>query len=117
MKERTFWRIASFATGLLIAGILLLALGADFADAHEAPSGWAYPYACCSNKDCREVSSGPDGLVRERPEGYLIATTGEVLAYSDRRVKQSRDGVYHWCSIAGADDGRTICLFVPPKAF
>lgn len=93
------------------------------ARAHQAPitvaqpEGWAYPYACCSDDDCRPVSSGPGGLVHERPEGYVIETTGEVIAYDDRRVKQSPDGLYHWCSISGAADSRTICLFVPPAAF
>jgi|SRR5690606_38499939 len=82
--------------------------------AHEAKSGWTYPYACCSNNDCREV---PASVVSERPEGYVIKLTGEVVAYTDRRVRQSPDGVYHWCSVAGADTTRTICLFVPPKSF
>lgn len=82
--------------------------------AHEAPSGWTYPYACCSNKDCRQV---PASLISERPEGYVIKPTGEVVAYSDHRVRMSPDGVYHWCSVAGIDSSRTICLFVPPKAF
>lgn len=81
---------------------------------HEAASGWSYPYACCSGIDCREVSAK---AVSERPEGYVINGTGEVVAYDDGRVKNSPDGVYHWCSVAGADDSRTICLFVPPKSF
>lgn len=81
---------------------------------HESPSGWQYPYACCSGYDCREV---PARAISERPEGYVINTTGEVVAYTDKRVRNSPDGVYHWCSVAGKNDGRTICLFVPPKAF
>ena len=55
--------------------------------------------------------------ISERPQGYVINKTGEVVAYSDSRVKDSPDGVYHWCSVAGADDSKTICLFVPPKGF
>ena len=47
----------------------------------------------------------------------MIEPTGEVVAYSDRRVRTSPDGVYHWCSVAGIDTSRTICLFVPPKSF
>lgn len=92
--------------------VLLSAPGGALA--HEAKSGWSYPYACCSNQDCREV---PASAVSERPEGYVINPTGEVVAYSDRRVKISPDGVYHWCSIAGEDNSRTICLFVPPRLF
>ena len=82
--------------------------------AHDAPSGWSYPYACCSDKDCRQV---PASTISERPEGYLIRATGEVVSYSDRRVKTSPDGVYHRCSVAGKEGTRTICLFVPPKLF
>lgn len=93
------------------------------AEAHDAmptaaqPNGWAYPFSCCSGIDCREVSSGPDGVVRETPEGYVIASTGEVVAYTDKRIKDSPDGAFHWCSVAGKDDSRTICLFVPPRAY
>lgn len=82
--------------------------------AHDAKSGWSYPFACCSGYDCRAVEPR---RISERPEGYVIDTTGEVLAYNDRRVRNSPDGEYHWCSVAGRDDSRTICLFVPPKLF
>nr|WP_048647593.1 hypothetical protein [Nitratireductor soli] len=84
------------------------------ADAHEAPTGWRYPYACCSDQDCRQVA---DADVREGPEGYTIAATGETLAYADKRVRNSPDGVFHWCSIFGDETSRTICLFVPPRSF
>jgi hypothetical protein len=88
--------------------------------AHEAlptaakPLGWSYPYSCCSGIDCRQVGNK---AISERPEGYVINGTGEVVAYSDSRVKYSPDGVYHWCSVAGANDSKTICLFVPPKGY
>jgi hypothetical protein len=56
--------------------------------------------------------------ISERPEGYVIKDTGEVLAYSDRRIKDSPDGEFHWCAHeAGLDAGKTICLFVPPSSF
>ncbi|EKF16843.1 hypothetical protein [Nitratireductor pacificus] len=82
--------------------------------AHEAKSGWRYPYACCSDNDCREIK---DAAISEVPDGYLIKVTGEVVSYSDKRVKNSPDGVFHWCSVAGKDDSRTICLFVPPRSY
>lgn len=82
--------------------------------AHDAPSGWKYPLACCSGYDCREV---PASAVVEGPEGYVIRTTGELIPMSDRKVRMSPDGVFHWCSVAGKDDGKTICLFVPPRGF
>lgn len=82
--------------------------------AHDAPTGWSYPLSCCSGYDCREVS---DEDVIEGPQGYVIAGTGEVIPMTSRKVRQSPDGVYHWCSVAGKDDTATICLFVPPRAF
>lgn len=102
---------------LALSGALLLGAFAPswtMAVAHEAKSGWRYPYACCSDRDCREVSNT---AVTEGPEGYVIRVTGEVLPYTDKRVRNSPDGVFHWCSVAGKMDGRTICLFVPPRSF
>ena len=81
---------------------------------HDAPSGWSYPVSCCSGIDCRPVSTK---VVSERPEGYVIGNTGEVVAYSDRRIRNSPDGEFHWCSVAGKSDGATICLFVPSRSF
>lgn len=110
-----------FAAGM--AGLALLALARP-APAHEAaatasqPLGWSYPWACCSGQDCRQASSGAGGEVRETAAGYLIAATGEVVPYRDRRIRLSPDGAFHWCAHkAGIDAGRTICLFVPPRGF
>jgi len=112
---------ANFARGAhALAGALFLALAASPALAHDAmptaaqPQGWTYPFACCSGYDCRAVS---DKAISERPEGYVIKGTGEVVGYADARVKNSPDGEYHWCSVAGSNEGRTICLFVPPRGF
>ena len=104
---------------LVIAG-MALASNALPAFAHDAlptaaqPKGWSYPFACCSGYDCRAV---PQTAISERPEGYVIKGTGEVVGYRDTRLKDSPDGEYHWCSVAGANDGRTICLFAPPKSY
>lgn len=84
------------------------------AKAHDAPAGWSYPYACCSDQDCRPVGSDAIG---EGSAGYTIRATGEVLSYADTRVRFSPDGEFHWCSVAGGSDTRTLCLFVPPRAF
>lgn len=116
---------ASTAVGLAIGALVVFQflLLMHKAEAHDAlptaakPQGWKYPFSCCSGYDCREVTSGPQGTVREKPEGYVIAKTGEVVAYGDTRLKDSPNGEFHWCSVAGADDSRTICLFVPPRGF
>jgi len=112
---------AALLTGLAIAAIWLAFVAA--ASAHEAtsiagqPLGWQYPYSCCSDKDCRPVSSGPGGVVRETTAGYVIAASNELIPYSDPRVKVSPDQDFHWCSVAGLDDSRTLCLFVPNRGF
>lgn len=78
--------------------------------AHQAPSGWAYPNECCSNRDCHMIDAEQ---IVEGPSGYVVTPSGETLGYTDPRVKQSPDGAYHWCAIPGSP--RTICLFVPPQ--
>lgn len=111
--------ISGIATVWVLSCSAVLA-SAAMAAAHDArqtaakPNGWSYPFSCCSGYDCREV---PQTSISERPEGYVIKGTGEVVAYSDGRLKESPDGEYHWCSVAGANDGRTICLFVPPRSY
>lgn len=104
-----------FALAALAASFPASALISPSAGAHEAPTGWKYPWSCCSNLDCKEVEAQ---AISERPEGYVIKSTGEVVAYADKRIKDSPDGEYHWCAHqAGLDAGHTICLFVPPKGF
>lgn len=101
------------AVVLAIVGIVLYLIFGE-AKAHEAASGWTYPYACCSSYDCRGVKATAIG---ERPEGFVIARTGEVVGYQDKRLRDSPDGEYHWCSQGGRDTGGTICLFVPPRSY
>lgn len=103
----------------LLASVFLL-VPVSIAGAHDAkptplqPNGWTYPLACCSDFDCREVA---DTEVIEGPQGYVIKVTGEVIPMTSRKVRPSPDGVFHWCSVAGKKDGRTICLFVPPRGY
>ena len=104
-------------TGLLApvsVALAVLFLPSGGARAHDAPSGWMYPQLCCSGYDCRPV---PADDVVEGPRGYVIRPTGELVPMSSPKVKHSPDGEFHWCSVAGADDGKTICLFVPPRAY
>lgn len=108
------------AVAFLIAALcFILGWPVDRADAHEAPTGWSYPLACCSSIDCRQVGRGTASPVRiiEGPDGFRVSTTNEVIPYGDPRVRQSPDGEFHWCSTAGSDVGSTICIFAPPRAF
>jgi hypothetical protein len=110
-------RYRSSAVRFPLAGVaVVLATMAWMAPsfAHDAPSGWSYPMNCCSNYDCREI---PDASISTKSDGYQLAQNGEVIPYSDQRLRNSPDGHYHWCSRNGQDSGATICLFVPPQAF
>ncbi|MES0071881.1 hypothetical protein [Mesorhizobium sp. M0058] len=107
----------SVALGFL-AAMLWALVAAAVAEAHDAtptpkmPMGWKYPFSCCADYDCRDV---PADWIAEKAGGYQIVITGEVVGYTDKRVKQSPDGRFHWCSKAGSLVGETICLFVPPS--
>ena len=106
-----FSLLAIGATAMLTAP----ALAHDATPTAAKPQGWSYPFACCADYDCRTTHTGE---VLEKPEGYVIAGTGEVVPMSDKRVKDSPDGEFHWCAHqAGLDAGKTICLFVPPRSY
>ncbi|ASY58764.1 MULTISPECIES: hypothetical protein [Sinorhizobium] len=102
------------------AAVLLAVATAVPAAAHDAtptaaqPNGWTYPFSCCSGMDCREIR---DQAVLEGPRGYVIKLTGELIMPRDTRIKNSPDGQFHHCTVAGEPTGRTICLFVPPRSF
>ena len=66
---------ASFTSAAALACLAVSALGASPAGAHQAPTGWTYPWACCSNMDCQEVETKS---ISEKPQGYVIQSTGEV---------------------------------------
>lgn len=113
---------------LLVLIVFYLAIGLGLGFAHDAPTGWSYPFTCCSNYDCRSVTASSrdmfgapvPGVITEPSAtnpNYVINRTGEQIGPDDSRIRMSPDGDYHWCSVAGADDGRTIYLFVPPRAF
>jgi hypothetical protein len=117
MRENVMYcsRVVSFTSAVALACLAISLLAMSPAGAHQAPTGWTYPWACCSNLDCQEVDAK---AISEKPQGYVIQSTGEVVAYGDKRVKNSPDGEYHWCAhSAGMDAGHTICLFVPPRGF
>src|SRR5262245_49585112 len=100
------------AVGAALAGL------AGGAVAHHAPTGWSYPWACCSNLDCREIDAAEVSEPSDADPDYVIRSTGERIAPNDKRVRQSPDGAFHWCRHhAGIDAGHTICLFVPPRGF
>ncbi|MQW58648.1 hypothetical protein GHK59_21870 [Sinorhizobium meliloti] len=107
-------RVWNAARVLLSFPVTLIVYVPAEADAHSAPSGWAYPYQCCSDRDCQPVHGA---AVVEGPEGYVVEQTGEVIGYSDPRLKISPDDEFHLCMRPGSIRFRAICLFVPPRSF
>ncbi|KQU77731.1 hypothetical protein ASD12_18195 [Mesorhizobium sp. Root102] len=103
--------IGTLAVSGLLAGLVLAGTHGR-AWPHDAPTGWAYPIGCCSGIDCREVN---DADIVEGARGYEIRKTGELIPMTDPKVRQSPDGRFHWCSVQGRDDSRTLCLFVPGR--
>lgn len=103
------WFLAGVGIGILST------LWVKDAAAHTAPTGWTYPISCCASYDCREES---DAAVNEISEGYEVASTGEIIPYTDKRVRVSPDGRFHICwKGAKFDEGRVLCIFAPPRAY
>lgn len=104
----TSHRRLALAIGLAVAGLAICTP----ADAHDAPSGWAYDPVCCSNRDCRPEQNE----VKATSLGWFVTSTGETIRYGDRRIHESKDGNFHRCLIKknAAGPGMTRCLYVPP---
>ena len=100
--------------GLLLALVCAPALAHDAKPTAMQPLGWKYGWECCNLMDCREV---PFDAVEESSKGYVIRATGEVIPYGDKRIKQSKDEYFHWCSKGGKADSETICLYTPDRGF
>ena len=128
MSSIFWWAALIYLVGFWwVAGALLY-----HALAHEAVTGWQYPLQCCAKNDCGEISSK---AVIEGPDGYTLNLTPAdhpmiaepttiFIPYGDPRIKDSPDGLWHWCGhrqlknpqgkvIAGGD---TICFFAPPRS-
>lgn len=100
------------------AFLLIAAIGAAWA--HQAPSGWQYDHACCSNRDCapvpaRMIRATPDGLRVAIPAGAHPFVTGddlvEIVPYADPRLRPSGDGDHHACI---SPSRRVLCIYLPP---
>jgi hypothetical protein len=94
---------------MIVASVVLVAsvIVTGRASAHD----W-YPFACCHDRDCREV---PAGAIAPVPGGWRVPS-GEVVPYGDKRVRitPSESGdTWHWCTQSGRTDTRTLCLFTP----
>ena len=96
--------------GLLGALVLVAGIHGAPVQAHEASSGWTYPWRCCSGQDCYEITADD---IEKVPGGWRIRATGEV--WPDAQTERSPDGLHHRCSVAGDRKQPTICLWIPPE--
>lgn len=133
------WGITIGALIWTALGLLLWLVGAMWsAEAHEAPSGWAYDTWCCGGDDCRhtepgEVTLTPDGrgwhvrtLYQPRIDVVVPIdgtatnpTTGVPRDVRDTSLRVSPDRDFHVCIVLQMSSQfgsfqRLRCLFVPP---
>lgn len=82
---------------------------------HDAPTGWAYGTECCSSTDC----AVEEGKVTATPSGWLIERVGVLVPYTDRKIKESRDGDFHscWRYDRRTDPKQFLCLYVPAQSY
>jgi hypothetical protein len=110
MKElRRTWPFWVGVAVLFLFTMWLFAMLAHIpaAQAHTSQSGWQYPWACCSNQDCRPVECDTledigDGKVRDIENGQT---------YEKSMVHSSGDHHCHVCTQLGKADGAPICAF------
>ena len=86
----------------MIRLVFVAALAAGPASAHEAVTGWSYDAACCSGKDCAEISSSE---VVAGKGGWRVRQF--TIPYGKERI--SPDGRFHLC----AYQGHLRCFYAP----
>jgi len=95
--------IVLWAVGVLV--LLIIVWGIGEAMAHDAAMGWSYPWECCHDHDCTEISAD---RVHTSPSGYVI--DGHIVV-PQSEVRQSPDGRYHACF---PKPDKLRCFFAPP---
>ncbi|WP_332685422.1 hypothetical protein [Bosea sp. (in: a-proteobacteria)] len=99
---------------------VMLAAGARVTRAHQAPSGWEYPFACCSGADCARIDPGE---VRLGKTGFVVTIAPGrhpmwpterrellILQIPHDKARLSPDGLWHLCI---NDAGELLCFFSP----
>jgi hypothetical protein len=111
---------STLAVTTILAGLVLVG-GTKLVYPHSAiptaaqPLGWQYGWECCSMRDCKDL---PKGEIKATPVGWKVESTGEVIPFGDKRIKQSKDERFHRCAKGGDFSLPTsICLYVPDMGF
>lgn len=106
--------------GLSCFGLFAFAIASSSLSAHEAASGWDYPFECCYSADCAQID--PDA-VREHGAGFTVTIAPGrhpmwpverraplILDVPHRKARLSPDGLWHLCI---DDSGELLCFFSP----
>jgi hypothetical protein len=95
--------------GVYFVGLIWIAPDAH---AHD----W-YDKTCCRAQDCEPMA---EDIIVETKAGFVVPS-GELIRYSDDRIRPSRDNSFHWCRfeiLSGQTSPQhwttqTLCLYVP----
>ncbi|WP_112437112.1 MULTISPECIES: hypothetical protein [unclassified Rhizobium] len=95
------------------------------AQAHDAPSGWAYePYCCNGDNETGDCQMIPPKSVAITPNGYRVTllpgdhrlvTHAHVFLLPMGRAMKSGDGDYHLCLFPNEDTPR--CFYAPEMGY
>jgi hypothetical protein len=104
----------------IVAITAVLAAASTRALPHPAPSGWDYPFYCCSGADCAQIE--PE-MVRETRSGFVVTVEpgrhpmwpierrkALVLEIPYKKTTPAPDGLFHLCI---NDAGELLCFFAP----
>ena len=105
---------------VLTITILLYICSSPLGRAHDAASGWSYPWECCSSTDCWETSSATEKDPLATAAGWQLQD-GSIVPFN--LTRPSPDGAFHVCRRGGQLNGPLItpsggpaCLWVPSSS-
>lgn len=102
--------IAAAVLTIVIVCVLVAVISiAKPVKAHEAPSGWQYPYSCCGDHDCSPIPAS-----RVKPEGAGGYVVDSKFHVARKDVLESPDGQYHACFPTSE---RMSCFYAPPNSY
>ena len=110
-----------FGHAAVIAVTMPLYIGStQLGRAHEAASGWTYPWECCSSTDCWETSNTTEKDPVATAAGWQLQD-GSIVPFN--MTRPSPDGAFHVCRRGGQLNGAVIrpnkrpaCLWVPASS-
>jgi hypothetical protein len=104
-------------TGVVVLGAVILATTVVAVKSHQAGKGWDYPWECCSDRDCWQMTTLTEPEPTPTPTGWKLRD-GTIVPFA--QVRPSPDGDWHVCRRGGTLSGEVItpsggktCLWAP----